>query len=205
MTRFLDKVLKYNKMLKPIFYYQRRLFLTILYIIGGILFLSFPIIGVIEPSSKQELEYINDVPEGVSVDYEKRSNNEYIKLLVIKVDNKALRVAIDNNQYKLLVKSLGEVRLEDKEKGIIIKTPVKEIELKNTYIQQQNLKNISVEAYHANGTVRDLKINKVNIIIFKDTSKLLYMLLIVFGILWLLWQVRILFYIIKNKPENLYK
>ncbi|REH44479.1 hypothetical protein C7448_11111 [Tenacibaculum gallaicum] len=192
-------------MLKPIFYYQRRLFLTVLYIIGGLLFLSFPIMGVLEPSSKQELEYINDEPDEFSVDYEKRSNDEYIKLLVIKVDNKVLRAVIDNNQYKLLVKSLGEVRLEYKEKGIIIKTPVKEIELKNTYIQQQNLKNISVEAYHANGTVRDLKINKVNIIIFKETSKFLYILLIVFGILWLLWQVRILFYIIKNKPENLYK
>lgn len=191
--------------LKSKFYYQRRLFLTILYIIGGVLFLSFPIMGVLEPSSKQELEYINDVPEGVSVDYEKRSNNEYIKLLVIKVDNKALRAAIDNNQYKLLVKSLGEVWLEDKEKGIIIKTPVKEIELKNTYIEQQNLKNIKLDLYQKDGIIKEIKINDENIIIFKETSKLFYILLVVLGILWLIWQIKILLHIIKNKPETLYK
>jgi hypothetical protein len=192
-------------MLKPIFYYQRRLFLTILYIIGGILFLSFPIMGVIEPSSKQELEYINNVPDEFSVDYEKRSNNEYIKLLVIKVDNKILRTVIDNNQYKLLVESLGEVWLEDKEKGIIIKTPVKEIELKNTYIEQQNLKNIKLDLYQKDGIIKEIKINDENIIIFKETSKLFYMLLVVLGILWLIWQIKILLHIIKNKPETLYK
>ena len=191
--------------LKSKFYYQRRLFLAILYIIGGLLFLSFPIMGILEPSSKKELEHINNVPEEVSVNYEKQSSDKYIKLLVIKVDNNVLRAVIDNNQYKLLEKSLGEVRLKESEKGIIIETPVKEIELKNTYIEQQNLKSIKFDLYQTDGMIKEIKINDEDIIIFKETSKLFYMLLVVLGVLWLIWQIKILLHIIKNKPETLYK
>lgn len=187
------------------FYYQRRLSLTIIYIVAGILFLSFPIIGLFEPSSKNDLVFFSGEPQKISIEYEKKSKDEYIKLLRIEINDQTLKMAIGNREYQLLFKSLGNIEFVKKGEGIALYTPVDKIKLKNSYLKETDLKGVKLEGYLAKDIIKELMINKVEIVTFKQTSKIPYFILVLLGVLWIIWQIKILFHLINHKPDDLYR
>ncbi|MFD0993573.1 hypothetical protein [Tenacibaculum geojense] len=191
--------------LKSLFFYQRRFILTLIYIIAGLIFISFSIMAMLEPSQKSELHFYKGKPEKLTIEYKKGSKDSYLKILKLCIKEKEINTVINNRESELLTKSLGDVLFEKSNQKIIVQTPIKVIELSNSYLKKEDLNKIKVEVYYSEQVIKEIKINDVKIVVFEENSRLIYIVVTVLGLLWLLWQFKILFSLIKNKPEKLYK
>ena len=188
------------------FYYQRRLFLTALYIIAGLVFIGFPIIGLFEPSDKGDLIFFEGKPETLEINYKKESDNQFIRILNIGLKGDTLRLFCDDDILENIKNAIKPVNFSDGDIVATFPSPLGEKNLKKLFINNQQIEKVQISTFYDQyQLIRELSINDKNIVSFEPESKIPYVVLVLLGLLWIVWQIKILLKLKKSKPSDIYK
>lgn len=189
--------------MKANFYYQRRLFLTLLYIVAGLLFTSFPIIGLVEPTQKKDFEYFKGTPTKLEV-VDTMEGEEFKRFLTVGIHKKSKKTIIDKNSFEKLQNSLVEIGLVKKTLDKTYETPVGIVKLYNYSVVEKDLDKVVTEVFYNDEFIKEISVNNNKITVYKDTSKSFFWFFVVLGLLWIIWQVKTLITVLKSKPTDLY-
>lgn len=189
---------------KANFYYQRRLFLTLVYIIAGVLFTSFPIMGLLKPIQKKEVKQFIGIPTKLEV-IDKTDGKQLKRFLNIEIDNKLKKTIIDHTSFKKLEKSVSGLDFVKKDLGKIYKTPIGQVKLNRYLVPRKHIDKVNVIVSYEGELIKQIKVNNTTIIEHEETPKSFFWLFVIIGLLWVLWQIKILITLVKSRPTELYR